>query len=234
MRIASPEVLDRLQEQLGYQFRNARFLEQAVTHGSAKSPMRPSNERLEFLGDSILGAVVSAFLFVEYPKLNEGRMTKAKAESVSTKCLQDVAEHWELAEVMTVGKMFRRVEDIRDSIVANAVEAIIGAVYLDSGFDRARAFILEHFSAIVRTAAESPGSQDYKSLLGTWTQRQFGTNPSYRVENTSGPDHERQFDVIVVVEGEVMGRASGTSKKAAEQEAAQRALVSLGPDAEIY
>ena len=224
MRIVTVESLDGFQERLGHRFTDVSLLERALTHSSAKAETRPSNERLEFLGDSILGCVVSAFLFREYPELEEGRMTKVKAEAVSTTSLKTVAEAWGLSDVMIVGRMFRSPEDIRTSILANAVEAVIAAVYLDVGFDRTRSFVLEHFCDAVRGAAESPGSQDYKSLLGQWAQKTYTTNPVYRVESVSGPDHDRRFEVVVAVNGESLATAVGRSKKVAEQEAARLAL----------
>ena len=216
--------LATLEERIGYRFGDVELLVQALTHGSAKSESNPSNERMEFLGDAILGMVVSTLLFANHPDLNEGRLTKIKAQAVSRHSLLEVAEDIGLAEFMVVGKMFSNPEDISGSIIANAVEAIIAAIYLDGGFDDAIDYVVRFFKRSLVEAAESPGGSDSKSLLGQWAQRSLGVNPTYVVEAVTGPDHQLTFDVTVSVRNRKLGSATGSSKKEAEQRAARIAL----------
>ena len=228
MKLPKDEALQECEEKLGYKFGDRSFLLRALTHASAKSDAYPSNERLEFLGDSILGMIVSALLFAEFTEHDEGRMTKIKAQAVSRSSLLAVAKVIGLQDYLIVGKMFEDRDSISDSIQADAVEALIAAVYLDGGFDVAIDFVVEHFKAAVVDAARSPGQQDFKSLLGQWAQKEFSCNPAYRVLDVNGPDHELVFLVEVSVGSRDLARAEGGSKKSAEQEAARIALEEQG------
>jgi ribonuclease III len=223
------ETFARCEARIGYAFADRELLRRALTHGSAKSPAVRSNERFEFLGDSILGAIVSDFLFREYPDMEEGRLTKARAAVVSRRSLSEVARRLELAPFMIVGKMFARPETIADSILSDAVEAVLAAIYLEGGFAAARDFVLRHFEPAIREAASDPGHADYKSLLGQLVQQTWGSTPDYRLESASGPDHDLTFEVTVVVCGRQISRARGPNKKAAEQEGARLALLELKP-----
>lgn len=210
---------------LGHTFGDPELLRLALTHRSvsAENPSRDDNERLEFLGDAVLQLVVTDLLYHEYPRLAEGQMAKVRAAVVSRPTLAAIArsisvgEHIELAtgEERTGGRE-------KDSILADAVEAIIGAVYLDAGLEASRALILRHWSAVISERAKSPGVKDYKTRLQEHLARDL-QKPVYSVQGT-GPDHDRTFTAKVTVDDTEFGVGIGRSKKAAEQAAAQQAL----------
>jgi len=220
-----------LEDKLGYTFENPGLLRLALTHRSVSSddPSRNDNERLEFLGDAVLQLVITDLLYESYPHLAEGQMAKVRAAVVSGPALAEIARsidlgaHIELApgEERTGGRG-------KDSILADAVEAILGSVYLDSGIDSAGEIILSLWADRVADRAKSPGIKDYKTRLQEHVARD-GRRPVYEVEG-SGPDHSRQFRAVVYVDGSRLGSGEGRSKKAAEQSAAQEALASLSPD----
>lgn len=224
MRRFTERLRERCELAIGHRFRDPRLLRNALTHGSAKSDSRPSNERLEFLGDAVLGFLTSKRLYDLAETLDEGRMTKVRSQAVSRRSLRQVADDLELAELMVVGKMFKSPEEIRDSTLADAVEALLAAVYLDAGLEAADAFYDRHFRGILARALSIPGGRDFKSRFGQWVQRCFGCNPRYEVEGLEGPEHERVFAVAALIGGEVWGRARGANKKEAEQRAAAAAL----------
>lgn len=220
-----------LEEVLGYTFEQPALLRLALTHRSVSSedPSRNDNERLEFLGDAVLQLVVTDLLYGSYPQLAEGQMAKVRAAVVSRGALSEIARdlavgtHIELApsEEATGGRD-------KDSILADAVEAIIGAVYLDGGVEPAKTMILGLWSERVADRAKSPGVKDYKTRLQELVARD-GSRPLYRVEG-SGPDHNRRFTAVVSVNGTDFGSGEGRSKKQAEQEAARVALDALSRD----
>lgn len=220
-----------LEGRIGYQFSEPGLLKLALTHRSvsAEDPSRNDNERLEFLGDAVLQLVVTDLLYESYPQLAEGQMAKVRAAVVSRPTLAEVAnqievgEHLELApsEEATGGRD-------KDSILADSVEAIIGAVYLDGGLESARKMVLSLWTDRVADRAKSPGVKDYKTRLQELTARD-GLRPVYQVEG-SGPDHDRRFKAVVSVDGADQGSGEGRSKKEAEQAAAEEALARLLPD----
>lgn len=220
-----------VEDQIGYAFSEPGLLRLALTHRSvsAENPARNDNERLEFLGDAVLQLVVTDLLYEQYPQLAEGQMAKVRAAVVSRGTLAEIArslhlgEHVELAvsEAATGGKE-------KDSILSDAVEAVIGAIYLDGGLEPARSMIVRHWSERIAERAKQPGVKDYKTRLQELTARQ-GHRPEYRVEG-SGPDHDRRFHAEVTVDGTVCGSGEGRSKKEAEQAAARQALQALSPD----
>src|SRR5262249_42968983 len=185
------------------------------------------NERLEFLGDAILGAIASRILFEEHPDFEEGRLTKARAHIVSRKSLAEIGQKLSLHEFLVVGKMFATRDHIASSVLSNAVEALVAAVCLDGGRPAATAFVERHFRALIDHAAMEPGGRDWKSLLGQWAQGHADQTPKYVVLSTAGADHSKTFEVCVAM-GRRRFRASfGRSKKEAEQRAARAALREL-------
>lgn len=222
----------RLEDVLGHRFRDPGLLRLALTHRSvsAEDPKREDNERLEFLGDAVLQLVVTDMLYRSYRRLAEGEMAKVRAAVVSKPTLASIArslsvgEHVELApgEERTGGRR-------KDSILADALEALIGAVFLDSGLASARSVIEAHWSDVVADRAKSPGVKDYKTRLQEHLARD-GLQPEYQVDGV-GPDHDRTFTARVAVEGSEVGVGSGRSKKAAEQAAARQALDALAGSA---
>ncbi|HEU4320030.1 MAG TPA: ribonuclease III [Acidimicrobiia bacterium] len=220
-----------LEERLGYTFREPALLKLALTHRSVSSedPARHDNERLEFLGDAVLQLVVTDLLYASYPQLAEGQMAKVRAAVVSRGTLAEIARSLDLgsrvelapSEEATGGRE-------KDSILADAVEAILGAVFLDGGLPPADELIKGLWSERVAERAKHPGVKDYKTRLQELTARD-GHRPVYRVEGM-GPDHDRRFTAVVSVSGLDYGKGEGRSKKQAEQAAAMQALEALTRD----
>lgn len=220
-------VLATLEEALGHQFRDPEVLEAALVHRSyhAEHPEVGHNERFEFLGDAVLGLAITAFLFSEYPKMPEGQMAKVKAAAVSREELAAVARKLDLASHLILGRGEESTGGRgKPSILADALEAIIAAVFLDAGYQMAEEFVLRHWTEIVRVRARLPGGGDYKTRLQE-VLAAAGLVPTYRVLG-SGPDHARQFTATVLVDGTIRGEGIGASKREAEQEAARSALES--------
>ncbi len=216
---------------LGHQFDQDELLEEALTHRSlpADDPAEVSNERLEFLGDAVLGLVVAAELHNQWA-LSEGDMSMVRAAVVNETTLASIAASLGVGEALRLGKG----EDAsggraKPQILADALEALIGAVFLDAGFKKARRIVLKHWSGVIAETAETPGERDYKTRLQEVLAR-TGVVPEYAVTG-AGPDHERTFKATVVIEGKVAGTGAGSSKKRAQQVAARRALEALGDDA---
>jgi ribonuclease-3 len=224
--------IEMLQSALDYRFHNHRLLEEALTHKSYVNEHRAvsgvDNERLEFLGDAVLSLVVSEQLAALLPHAPEGALSKHKARLVSESMLVDVAKRLQLGPCLRLG----RGEEVsggreKQSLLADAVEAVIAAVHLDGGLDASRRVVArlfnQEFSQVVNRR-HLPGEDDYKTQVQEWCQRRFDMLPSYTVVGESGPDHDKVFDVEVTVNGEVVGRGRGRSKKEAEQSAAKQAL----------
>jgi ribonuclease-3 len=222
-----PAAIDRCEQRLGHRFKDRELLLSALTHASTKLAAGRCNERLEFLGDSILGAIASRILFEEHPDFEEGRLTKARAQIVSRKSLAEIGERLGLQEFLVVGKMFATRAHIAASVLSNAVEALVAAVFLDGGLDAATAFVELHFRALIEHSVEEPGGRDWKSLLGQWAQNGSDAAPRYVVLSTAGADHSKTFEVCVALGRRRFRAAFGRSKKEAEQRAARAALREL-------
>lgn len=221
--------MDKLEERLGYTFQNRALLANALTHSSYANENRgkglQSNERLEFLGDSVLGMVTADYLFRTHPDLPEGDLTRTRAALVCEGSLVEVAQALELGQHLLLG----RGEDAgggreRPSIVADAVEALLAAVYLDGGIGSARKIITRF---ILDAEEEKSGSRDYKTALQELVQRESGQVLEYQLLSASGPDHAKVFEVAVHLNGESAGTGEGRSKKEAEQAAAKAAIARL-------
>lgn len=218
-----------LEERLGYQFKNQSLLENAMTHSSYANEHRDaglaSNERLEFLGDSVLGMVVADHLFREHPQMPEGELTRTRAALVCEGSLFEVARSLELGRYLRLGKG----EDAgggreRPSILADATEALLAAVYLDGGIAQARRLIRV---LILGNEEEMSASRDYKTALQELVQRESGQRLTYRLVGEEGPDHAKRFTVEVQLNGTAVGTGEGRTKKAAEQSAAKAAIGKL-------
>ncbi|MBX3171930.1 MAG: ribonuclease III [Candidatus Eremiobacteraeota bacterium] len=216
-----------LQDLLQYQFRDQSLLAQALRHESyAQESEESSQERLEFLGDSILGAVVSDFLFRHYHQLPEGRLAQMKAALVSTEQLAEKARQLELGDYVELGRGQQQEGNRqRSNLLADTLEALIGAIYLESGFETVRNLVLRLFENELRAAEE--WRKDYKSSLQEEAQRLFQELPEYQVLEEIGPPHDRTFLVQVCLRGRVYGHGSGRSKREAGQKAAEEALSRL-------
>ena len=220
-----------LEERLGYSFRNRALLETALTHSSYANENRASgivcNERLEFLGDSVLGVTVADFLYRHFPDMPAGRMTRLRAELVCEQSLHRVALELHLGDYLRLGKGEEHNGGRkRASILSDAVEAVIAAMYLDAGMETAAGFIHRCLLDDVR-AIETPTFTDYKTSLQELVQRHSGQVLSYELVGEEGPDHAKTFRVQVCLNGDPIGRGIGRTKKEAEQTAAANALEAL-------
>ena len=221
--------METLEEKLGYTFQNRKLLENALTHSSCANEScgrLSSNERLEFLGDSILGMVVADHLYRNHPDLPEGDLTRTRATLVCEDSLVEVAEALDLGQYLLLGKG----EEAgggrqRPSIRADAVEAVLAAVYLDGGIGSARKIIQKFI--LSREVAGLNKPRDYKTSLQELVQRENGQVLKYHLTGESGPDHDKRFFVEVTLNGEAVGAGTGRSKKEAEQMAAKAAIEAL-------
>ena len=226
---SSPSSLSSIEERLGIGFSDPLLLDVALTHRSYAfehgSPRH--NERLEFLGDAVLGVLVTDMIFNWYPDLSEGEMAKLRASTVNMAVLADAAR-----ELVIVSELHLvRVEELsggldKSSILADAYEAVLGAVYLDQGMPAARAVVEQSLAEHIRDQVERGVVRDFKTSLQEHAVRQRGAIPEYRI-TASGPDHAKRFDAQVFLVGELLGEGTGRSKKEAEQAAAKRALPKL-------
>jgi ribonuclease-3 len=214
-----------LVRRLAYEFRDQELLEQAMAHRSwcAEDDDRTSNERLEFLGDAVLGLVVAEDTYRRHPELSDGMLSKVRAAVVNTRVLAQLALDLGLPDHLRLG----RGEDqsggrAKESILADATEAVIGAVYLDGGLDAARSLVISLLSDRIAAAVGEPGESDHKSRLQERSVRLGQGMPHYEVEGF-GPDHARRYRASVSVAGRRLGTGEGRSKKEAEQVAAERA-----------
>lgn len=223
--LALPVDLGELQRQLGHGFKDPHLLESALQHRSwcAENGSVRSNERLEFLGDSVLGLAVTSHIYAVFDGLPEGSLAKLRASVVSAPVLAELAGSLDLGSHLRLG----RGEESsggrqKPSILADAMEAVIGAVYLDAGWEQANELVVRLLAERIQTAAERPGRGDYKTRLQERVAQQHGTSPTYEIVE-SGPDHAKQFMATVLVEGVERGRGVGSTKKDAEQAAAEAA-----------
>ncbi len=216
------------QANLGTSFRRAYLLEQAFTHLSYLNENpgsdRPSNERLEFLGDSILNFIVTGKLYKAFPKLTEGDLTEIRASLVCRDTLAGLAYSLKLGDWLLLG----RGEEAdggraKASNLANTMEALIGALYLDQGLAKVRRFVLNQLSPELEKIKAGKTTPNYKALVQEFIQGQRRPTPIYRLVQASGPDHSKQFTAEILVEGEALGRGTGKSKKTAESQAAKAA-----------
>ena len=212
-----------IEDIIGYRFNNKDFLKEALTHKSFAGERRnvKHNERLEFLGDSILGAIVADYIYNQCPHVEEGVLSKIKSNLVSRRNLYLWGKQLGLGRFMLLshGEIATGGRE-RDSIISNAVEAVLGAVYLDGGYPAAQAVILPW----VRTQALTQDEKDFKSLLQEYLQKQGPSTPHYEVIQTVGPEHNKIFTVRVSLAGKELGTGKGHNIKAAEQAAAQNAF----------
>jgi ribonuclease III len=214
---------------LGRAFADPGLLALALTHRSycAENPDTGSNERLEFLGDAVLGLVVTADIYATYADLPEGQLAKLRASVVNTASLADVARRLGLGDGVRLGKG----EEMsggreKESILADALEAVIGAVFVDGGWEDAERFTLGILDEAIAAGATLPGREDFKTQLQELLARLELGAPSYRITG-SGPDHDKRFTALAIVEGQAWGEGQGTSKKRAEQVAAESALEAI-------
>lgn len=238
------KALAKLEETMGYQFGDRRLLAQALTHSSRNSDVGHNNQRLEFLGDAILSKVITAHLFQRFPDCTEGVLTRVRSAVVSRAALGRVAKGLDLGRYLFVAKGVARAphaggrgaspptesgeaKQVPVSLLSDAFEAITAAVYLDGGATAAEAFILRHMHDEIELARENAHAHNSKSALQQLAQAQLGVSPLYEVMSEEGPDHVKSFEVVARIGGRAYGRGRGATKKAAEQQAAERTLALL-------
>ena len=218
--------MDKIEKSIGYTFKNKELLANALRHTSyAYENNTTSNEKLEFLGDSILEYISSEYLFTHYKNLKEGEMTKVRATVVCEKSLYKIAQKHKFDEYIKVGKSEKHTHgNKKPAIMADSVEAIIAAIYLDGGIEPAKEFIIENLKDEIEIATKNVGDKDYKTVLQEKLQENGDIKIEYRIIKESGPDHDKTFEAEVEVEGKVLAKGIGKSKKEAQMQAAKKAL----------
>jgi len=225
--VGKTDLCARMFEVTGYEFRDADLLLTSLTHSSVADSRLQSNERLEFLGDSILGMVVCVELYGRFQTWLEGDLTKAKSVLVSRRICAKISDEIGLTGLLILGNGIDGQQSLPLSLRAAVLESVIGAMFLDGGMEAAKSFILRVTKAYFEKAAENDHHDNYKSSLQHYAQRHMSSTPHYDSLDEQGPDHSKCFEVCVVIEGVRYPSAWGPTKKAAEQEAAKRALEAL-------
>jgi len=218
------DVIKRCEKAIGYKFSDPALLQQALTHASSKGSLTLDNERLEFLGDAILGAIISGHLYQTLPDETEGELSKLKATIVSRRVQARAAKSLGLAEFIVLGKGMGKTASLPASVLANVFEAVLGAIYLDGGLKAARKFAMSALGEEMDLALTELHIKNFKSLLQELAQKEFGEVPTYRVIAEEGPDHRKEFTAVAVINGKQYAKGKGKSKKEAQQSAAQATL----------
>ena len=218
--------IEAVEESIGYTFKNKELLENALRHTSyAYENNVSSNEKLEFLGDSILEFISSKYIYGKYPKLKEGEMTKVRATVVCEASLYKVAKLHNFSDFLYLGKSeIKTGVNKRPAILADSVEAVIAAIYLDGGLKEAEKFIIENLKDEIEIATKHVGNKDYKTVLQEKLQVHGEVKIEYEITKESGPDHDKTFEAQVKCNGKVLAKGSGKSKKEAHMMAAKKAL----------
>ncbi len=228
----APEQQAELEGRIGHYFRESALLDEALTHRSALNESaerrQRDNERLEFLGDAVLGLMVASLLLERFPLKREGELSRLRASLVGEAPLATLARSLELGKFLVMGKGERLTGGAdRTSILADAFEALLAAVYLDGGADAATRLVKKLFSPLLPAEASQTVGRDYKTALQELAQARFGEVPEYRLDAVTGPPHDRQFTISVILRHEPLGEGEGRSKKEAAQAAAQVAFLRL-------
>jgi ribonuclease-3 len=224
---AEPSRLELCQQRIAYRFRDAAYLDSALTHASGADHRLASNERLEFLGDAILGAIVCEELYQQFPDFLEGDLTKLKSVVVSRLTCAKISQTLGLREFLVLGKGMTVHPAVPQSVLSDVLESLIAAIYLDGGIGPARDFVLAHFGPEIDSAAAGESGSNYKSLLQQFAQRENGVTPTYHLLDEKGPDHSKCFKMTAQIGQDRFPPAWGRSKKESEQRAAQNALCHL-------
>lgn len=226
MLMADSTELERLQAALGYRFRDTALLNRCLTHVSCGGGMEAHNESLEFLGDAVLSLAISDLLMRRFPERSEGDLSRMRASLVNRRILAEKARLLGVGAVLRIGKGEERTGGRhKESILAASVEALLGGIYWESGYEAARPVVQNHFAADLDYTGL--GLDDYKTRLQEVSQRLYRVPPAYRLVRESGPSHDKYFETEIRVGGHLVGQGEGRSKKQSEQEAARRALEML-------
>ena len=221
-------ILRQIEQTIGYKFSDKGLLVKAFTHSSAVDERLSSNERLEFLGDAVLAVVICQALFENFTDYLEGDLTKIKSKLVSRETCAQISGQLGLQKFLKVGKGMVSNRALSGSLAAGVLETVIAAIYIDGGFDAAREFILRIFGSLIEQSDAEQAQGNYKSLLQQHSQEQFTATPSYMLLDEKGPDHNKCFELEVVISDRHFPSAWGSNKKEAEQKAAYNALIELG------
>lgn len=221
--------LEKLEQEIGYTFKNKELIKTALTHTSyAYEHNKESNEKLEYLGDSILEFISSKYLFNTYKNLREGEMTKVRAAVVCEDSLYKIATKHNFSDFLYLGKSeILNNGRYSKAILADSVEAVIAAMYLDSDINQVEKFIIENLKEPIEIATKNVGNKDYKTVLQEKLQIHGNVNIKYTIIKEEGPDHDKTFESKVEVNGKQIGIGTGKSKKASEMMAAKKALETL-------
>ncbi len=219
--------IEGCEERIGYTFHDKSLLRAALTHASGAEHRLASNERLEFLGDAILGAVVCEQLYRRYPDYLEGELTKIKSVVVSRQTCAKISQQLGLEEFLILGKGMTTHPSVPLSLLSDVFESLVAAIYLDGGDSHARAFVEAHVGPEIEAVAGGDHGGNYKSLLQQLAQREYGTTPTYQLLDEKGPDHSKCFKISAQVGRNRYQPAWGRNKKEAEQRAARNALSEL-------
>ena len=224
----SPEVHQLAERILGYTFKNADLLKEALTHASIADHRLQSNERMEFLGDAVLDLIVCDALYKRFPEYLEGDLTKIKSAVVSRRTCAEVSNETGLTDLLITGKGIQSRAAMPSSLAAAVYESITAALYLDGGYDVVKDYVLRTMTPKIDEIASNSHHQNYKAVLQQHAQKILGGTPQYELLDEKGPDHSKCFEVCVVIDGKRFNSAWGPNKKMAEQKAALFALEELG------
>jgi ribonuclease-3 len=221
--------LTTLQERLGYTFKNKELLIEALTHKSYKQPY--NNERLEFLGDAVLDLIVGEYLYTKFRDFDEGKLSKMRASLVNEGGFTSLANHLGLGEYIYLSNAEENNSGrTKSSLLSNAFEALMGAIYLETGLGKVQEITIRLLEYVHPDISLDSLFKDYKTSLQELTQAHYGTTPEYQLIAAHGPDHKKEFEVAVIIDGKRYASAQGKSKKQAQQEAAQIALEMLSKE----
>ncbi len=228
------EILEACQKTLDYRFRQQELLRAALTHTSGAQTRLASNERLEFLGDAVLGLVAVEQLYLRFPEYQEGDLTKIKSAVVSRRTCARISRMLNLGDYLFLGKGMHCDDSMPANLLADVFESLVGALYLDGGFEAAKPFILKYIIPEIEQVAEGEHAGNFKSSLQQLSQREFNETPQYRVLDEKGPDHSKCFKVAAMIGRYHYPAAWGRNKKEAEQKAAMNALARIHGDPVPY
>jgi ribonuclease-3 len=224
------DILEECQKAIGYRFRQPEILRSSLTHASGANTRLASNERLEFLGDAVLGLVTCEQLYLRFPDYQEGDLTKIKSVVVSRRTCARFSRQLNLGDYLFLGKGMHLHTAVPASLLADVYESMVAAIYLDGGLEAARAFILRHLGPEIEEVAEAAHAGNFKSQLQQVAQREFNATPQYVLLDEKGPDHSKCFKIAAVVGRHTYAGAWGRNKKEAEQRAAMNALAQVHGD----
>jgi ribonuclease-3 len=222
------ETRERAEKIIGYQFKDANLLKEALTHASVADHRLLSNERMEFLGDAVLDLIICEALYLRFTEYLEGDLTKIKSAVVSRRTCAEVSNETGLIDLLIIGKGISSREAMPSSLAAAVYESIVAAIYLDGGFDVVKQYVLRTMTPKIEAIASNTHQQNYKAVLQQHAQKNLGATPIYELLDEKGPDHSKCFEVCVALDGRRFTSAWGPNKKMAEQKAALLALEELG------